>query len=105
MPGAAPRPILESIETGAFFNKGWFAADGDMRFGFFNQPPWRTGGGLSWRDIPVVLPKAARLTLRLSTAIRSPLRAGEGRSDGADYKVFVVEEDGRATEVYSALVK
>lgn len=105
LPGADPKPISEARETGAFFNQGWFAADGDLRFGFFSQPPWRTGGGFDWRDIPVALPKTAPLTLRLSAAIRPPLRAGEGRSDGADYKVFVVEEDGRATEVYSALVK
>ena len=105
LPGAAPKPISKNLETGAFFNRGWFAADGDLRFGFFNQPPWRTGGGFSWRDIPVALPEADRLTLRFSTAIRSPLRAGEGRSDGADYKVFVVDGDGLATEVYSGLVK
>ena len=105
LPGAAPTPISEARETGSFFNRGWFAADGDLRFGFFSQPPWRTGGGFDWRDIPLALPKAVPLTLRLSTAIRPSLRAGEGRSDGADYKVFVVEEDGRATEVYSALVK
>jgi hypothetical protein len=105
LPGAAPKPIAEDRETGAFCNKGWFAADGDLRYGFFNQPPWRTGGGFGWRDIPVTLPKTTPLTLRLSAAIRSPLRAGEGRSDGADYKVFVVEEGGRTTEVYSAFVK
>ncbi|MBQ6248281.1 MAG: hypothetical protein IJK04_15525, partial [Kiritimatiellae bacterium] len=105
LPGAAPKPILEDRETGAFCDKGWFAADGDLRYGFFNQPPWRTGGGFGWRDIPVTLPKTAPLTLRLSAAIRSPLRAGEGRSDGADYKVFVVEEGGRTTEVCSAFVK
>ena len=105
LPGAAPTPISEARETGAFFNRGWFAADGDLRFGFFSQPPWRTGGGFSWRDTQVALPEAVPLTLRFSTAIRSPLRAGEGRSDGADYKVFVVDGDGRATEVYSALVK
>ena len=105
MPGADPKPIAEARETGAFINRGWFAADGDVRFGFFSQPPWRTGGGFGWRDVPVALPKTARLTLRLSAAIRPPLRSGEGRSDGADYKVFVVDEAGRATEVYSAFVK
>ena len=105
LPGADPKPIAEDRKTGAFFHRGWYAADGDVRFGFFSQPPWRTGGGFGWRDVPVALPKTARLTLRLSAAIRAPLRAGEGRSDGADYKVFVVDEAGRATEVYSAFVK
>ena len=105
MPGDAPRPVAEAAETGAFINMGWHSADGDLRFGFFSQPPWRTGGGYCWRDIPVSLPAAAPLSLCLSAAIRPPLRAGEGRSDGADYKVYVVEKDGRATEIYSALVK
>jgi len=31
MPGAAPRPMSESLETGAFVNRGWYAADGDIR--------------------------------------------------------------------------
>ena len=70
MPDADAKPISEDRETGAFFNRGWFAADGDLRFGFFNQPPWRTGGGFGWRDLPVALPKTAPLTLRLSAAIR-----------------------------------
>ena len=106
MPGAAPKPITEESETtGAFFETGWQAADGDMRYGFFSQPPWRTGGGLIWRDFPVSLPQAERLALHFSAAIRSPLHAGEGRSDGAGYKVFVVEAGGNATEVHSSLVK
>ena len=106
MPGAEPKPISEEGETtGAFFETGWQAADGDMRYGFFSQPPWRTGGGLIWRDFPVSLPQAERLSLHFSAAIRSPLHAGEGRSDGAGYKVFVVEAGGKATEVHSSLVK
>ncbi|MBR1608949.1 MAG: hypothetical protein IJ678_04965, partial [Kiritimatiellae bacterium] len=106
MPGTAPKPIAEESETtGAFFNVGWFAASGDLRYGFFSQPPWRTGGGLLWRDIPVQLPAAANLALCFSAAIRGPLRAGEGHSDGAGYKVFVIAGDGSATQVHSSLVK
>ena len=104
MPGADPRPVSESAETGAFFDPGWQVADGDVRFGFYSQPPWRTGAGCGWRDVPVSLPASTPLVLRFSTALAAAIKDGEGVSDGAEYKVFVVEEDGRSSEIHSSLV-
>ena len=104
MPGADPRPVSESAETGAFFDPGWQVADGDVRFGFYSQPPWRTGAGCAWRDIPASLPASTPLVLRFSTALAAAIKDGEGESDGAEYKVFVMEEDGRTTEIHSSLV-
>ncbi len=104
LPDSAPRPAAESSETGAFFDPGWQVADGDVRFGFYSQSPWRTGGGYIWRDIPVRLPAATQLTLCFSAALAAPIKDSEGRGDGADYKVFVVDETGLATEVHSSFV-
>ena len=104
MPCADPRPVSESAETGAFFDPGWQVADGDVRFGFYSQPPWRTGAGCDWRDVPVSLPASTPLVLRFSTALAAAIKDGEGASDGAEYKVFVMEEDGRITEIHSSLV-
>ena len=104
LPGSSPRPVAERSETGAFFDPGWQVADGDVRFGFYGQPPWRTGAGEIWRDVPVRLPDAADLALRLSTALAAPIKDSEGEGDGAEYKVFVVDETGRADEIFAAFV-
>ena len=99
------RPVAECPETGAFFDEGWQSASGDVRFGYYAQPPWITGAGCVWRDIPVRLPAGTTLRLLFSMALKSPSRDSDGRSDGADYKVFVVEDGGGATEIHSGLVK
>ncbi|MCC6728119.1 MAG: hypothetical protein IT208_02145 [Chthonomonadales bacterium] len=57
---------------------------------FLLHCPWRGGTGIAFQQFRVALPRARRILLRGSTAMRADI---VGQSDGADFRVFL---DGRA---------
>ena len=90
--------------TGAHFLLGKHGAQGVVKSGFNCHPPWKGGAGVMWRDIPVRLPGATPVSLCFSLALGLH-SASEPPSDGTEHKVFVVESDGGAKEVFSRVVK
>ena len=100
--GAEPVPLAEG-DTGARFESGWQVVEGEARFGFFCHPPWKTGAGAVWRDIPVALPAAAPLELRFSASLYPKLKDSDAKSDGTEHKAFVVAPGEDPVEVASVL--
>jgi len=64
------------------------------------HPPYQGGAGTTWNDFPITLPAEQRAVLSFHTAIRDS-SAGEGRSDGVEFKVFAVGSQGLSKELFS----
>jgi hypothetical protein len=89
--------------TGAKFGISVHAAEGVSKNGFLCHPPWKTGAGVEWRDIPLELPAGHSIRFRFALALGRHF-ATEPPSDGTEHKVFVVDEGNVAKEVFSRVV-
>ena len=92
-----------AAEWGAHMSKERPSAGGVSKSGFSTHPPFKKGAGFIWSDFPLDLPSVTPITFSCSNFLVDHYDAPP--SDGAEYKVFVMEE-GRAPQlICSQIVK
>ena len=83
-------------EWGGNMSKGRPSPGGVSKAGFNSHPPYKKGAGFIWSDFPLDLPAVTPLAFSCSNYLVD--NHGQPPSDGAEYKVFVLEE-GRAPQL------
>ncbi|MBR1586723.1 MAG: hypothetical protein IJ658_00210, partial [Kiritimatiellae bacterium] len=90
-------------EWGTHMTKGRPSPRGEAKAGFNTHPPYKKGAGFIWSDFPLDLPDVTPLAFSCSNYLVD--NHGQPPSDGAEYKVFVVEEGREPQLVCSQIVK
>ena len=90
-------------EWGAPMAKGRPAPRGVAKNGFNSHPPYKKGAGFVWSDFPLELPNVTPIAFSCSNFLVDHHDAPP--SDGAEYRVLVLEEGHEPQLVCSQIVK
>ncbi|MFO7937553.1 MAG: hypothetical protein R6V06_08110 [Kiritimatiellia bacterium] len=74
---------------------------GETRRSINIHPPYKGGTGAIWADYSIAIPEGGEPLLSFHTAIRDSSPEEGNGSDGVEFKVFAVDTQGKAKELFS----
>ncbi len=98
--------VVEDAAARSEWGTGWtrrsINAGGVSKMGFSTHPPYRKGAGFLWCDYALELPTATPIAFSCANFLGSP--GDQPASDGAEYRVYVLEEGAEPKLVASHIV-
>ena len=91
----------DAREWGGGMTRGVNHVGGVSKRGFHSHPPYKKGAGFLWSDFPLTLPAEAPIAFCCSNFLVD--NGDQPPSDGAEYKVLVLE-DGKDPQIVGAQI-